>query len=86
MDRGKAGIGRGAKSKIAQHPSDLFALGSKGSRTESSDAKRPGVIHSKPSSSSSTTGKQNMCISIQLTINKVYDVVFLIFIRIKFCR
>ncbi|XP_017798364.1 PREDICTED: integrator complex subunit 1 [Habropoda laboriosa] len=56
MDRGKAGIGRGAKNKIAQHPSDLFALGSKGSRNENSDAKRPGVIHSKPSSSSSTSG------------------------------
>lgn len=56
MDRGKAGIGRGAKSKIAQHPSDLFALGSKVQRNESSDVKRPGVIHSKPSSSSSTSG------------------------------
>ena len=58
MDRGKAGIGRGAKSKIAQHPSDLFALGSKSSRNESSDVKIPVVIHSKPSSSStSTSGK-----------------------------
>lgn len=57
MDRGKAGIGRGAKNKIAQHPSDLFALGSKSSRNESSDVKRPGVIHSKASSSSSTSGK-----------------------------
>lgn len=57
MDRSKAGIGRGAKSKIAQHPPDLFALGSKSSRSESSDVKRPGVIHSKPSSSSSTSGK-----------------------------
>ncbi|XP_076239229.1 integrator complex subunit 1 isoform X3 [Calliopsis andreniformis] len=56
MDRSKAGIGRGAKSKIAQHPSDLFALGSKGSRNENSDAKRPGVIHSKPSSSATTSG------------------------------
>lgn len=57
MDRGKAGIGRGAKNKIAQHPSDLFALGSKSSRNENSDVKRPGVIHSKASSSSSTSGK-----------------------------
>lgn len=57
MDRGKAGIGRGAKSKIAQHPSDLFALGSKGSRNENSDVKRPGVIHSKQSSNTSTPGK-----------------------------
>lgn len=56
MDRGKAGIGRGAKNKIAQHPSDLFALGSKSSRNENSDVKRPGVIHSKASSSSSTSG------------------------------
>ncbi|XP_032686897.1 integrator complex subunit 1 isoform X2 [Odontomachus brunneus] len=57
MDRGKAGVGRAGKSKIAQHPSDLFALGSKSSRNESSDAKnRPGVAHTKPSSSLSTSG------------------------------
>ncbi|KAG7214008.1 hypothetical protein KM043_001378 [Ampulex compressa] len=56
MDRGKTGIGRGAKNKIAQHPSDLFALGSKSSRGESSDTKRPGVIHSKPSGSAATSG------------------------------
>lgn len=58
MDRGKTGLGRAAKSKIAQHPSDLFALGSKSSRNESSDSKnRPGVIHPKPGGSSATSGK-----------------------------
>ncbi|XP_072761874.1 integrator complex subunit 1 [Anoplolepis gracilipes] len=57
MERGKTGLGRAVKSKIAQHPSDLFALGSKSSRNENSDSKtRPGVIHSKPSGSSSTSG------------------------------
>ncbi|XP_015601368.1 integrator complex subunit 1 isoform X2 [Cephus cinctus] len=56
MDRAKTGIGRGAKNKIAQHPSDLFALGSKSSRGETSDTKRPGVIHGKPGPSSATPG------------------------------
>ncbi|XP_012235506.1 integrator complex subunit 1 [Linepithema humile] len=57
MDRGKTGLGRAVKSKIAQHPSDLFALGSKSSRNESSDSKnRPGVIHPKPGGSSATSG------------------------------
>lgn len=58
MDRGKTGVGRAGKSKIAQHPSDLFALGSKSSRNENSDAKnRPGVSHTKPSSSLTTSSK-----------------------------
>lgn len=58
MDRSKTGVGRTSKSKIAQHPSDLFALGSKSSRNENSDTKtRPGVIHPKPSSSSTTSSK-----------------------------
>lgn len=58
MERGKTGIGRAVKNKIAQHPSDLFALGSKSSRNDNSDSKsRPGVIHSKPSSSSTSSGK-----------------------------
>ncbi|XP_011642756.1 integrator complex subunit 1 isoform X2 [Pogonomyrmex barbatus] len=57
MERGKTGIGRAVKSKIAQHPSDLFALGSKSSRNDNSDSKnRPGVIHSKASSSSTSSG------------------------------
>ncbi|XP_011171982.1 integrator complex subunit 1 [Solenopsis invicta] len=56
MERGKTGLGRAAKNKIAQHPSDLFALGSKNSRNDNSDSKsRPGVIHSKPSGSSTTS-------------------------------
>lgn len=61
MERGKTGTGRGTKNKIAQHPSDLFALGSKGGRNESSDSKRPGVIHGKsvPSSSSSSENFTN---------------------------
>lgn len=60
MERGKTGTGRGTKNKIAQHPSDLFALGSKGGRNESSDSKRPGVIHGKsvPSSSSSSSDRK----------------------------
>ncbi|XP_012280876.1 integrator complex subunit 1 [Orussus abietinus] len=56
MDRSKAGVGRGAKNKVAQHPADLFALGAKSSRGESSDTKRPGVIHGKTSGSSSSSG------------------------------
>lgn len=56
MDRGKTSIGRGAKNKIAQHPSDLFALGSKSSRGENADVKRPGVIHPKTSGTASTSG------------------------------
>lgn len=56
MDRGKTGTGRGAKSKIAQHPADLFALGSKNSRAETTDSKRPGVIHGKPGTSASNSG------------------------------
>ncbi|KAF7414832.1 hypothetical protein HZH68_003321 [Vespula germanica] len=58
MDRGKTSIGRGAKNKIAQHPSDLFALGSKSSRGENSDVKRPGVIHPKTSGTASTSGAE----------------------------
>ena len=57
MERGKTGTGRGAKSKIAQHPADLFALGSKSSRSDNTDSKRPGVIHGKSGSSSSSSGK-----------------------------
>ena len=56
MDRGKTGTGRGSKSKIAQHPSDLFALGSKSSRSESTDSKRPGVILGKSGPSNSSSG------------------------------
>ncbi|KAG5319212.1 INT1 protein, partial [Pseudoatta argentina] len=57
MERGKTGLGRAVKNKIAQHPSDLFALGSKSSRNDNSDSKsRPGVIHSKPSGSSTSSG------------------------------
>ena len=57
MDRGKTGMGRGGKSKMAQHPPDLFALGTKSSRSDSSDSKRPGVIHGKSTSSAmSSTG------------------------------
>ncbi|XP_014218982.1 integrator complex subunit 1 [Copidosoma floridanum] len=52
MERGKTGGGRGSKNKIAPHPSDFIALGSKGSRTEVLDPKRPGVL-TKPGSSSS---------------------------------
>ena len=54
MDRGKSGMTRGAKSKIAQHPADLFALGSKSSH-DSSDSKRTNIIHNKAGTSSSSS-------------------------------
>lgn len=68
MDRGKTSVGRGAKNKIAQHPSDLFALGSKSSRGENSDAKRPGVIHPKPSGTASTSGNCDILSKIEMFI------------------
>ncbi|XP_074109265.1 integrator complex subunit 1 [Cotesia typhae] len=64
MERNKPAIISRAKSKIAQHPPDLFALGSKSSR-DVLESKRPGVIHSKPSapassaSSSSSSERKN---------------------------
>lgn len=61
MDRGKSSqsVRGGAKSKITQHPQDIFALGSK--PTSSSDSKRTSSTHSKSSSSTShpTTSKGN---------------------------
>lgn len=60
MDRNKPAIISRAKSKIAQHPPDLFALGSKSSnRGESLESKRPGVIHGKASTSSSSTSSSD---------------------------
>lgn len=56
MERGKSGSGRGGKSKVPQHPAEVYALGSKAG----SEAKRtvplphnkavtghtlPGVLH-----------------------------------------
>lgn len=54
MEGGKRGGGRGSK-KIATHPSDFIALGSKGSRGDAPDTKRPGVGLTKPGSSSTST-------------------------------
>ncbi|XP_008559998.1 integrator complex subunit 1 [Microplitis demolitor] len=54
MERNKPAIISRAKSKIAQHPPDLFALGSKSGR-DVLESKRPGVIHSKPSTSSTSS-------------------------------
>ncbi|PSN34195.1 hypothetical protein C0J52_18279 [Blattella germanica] len=53
MERGKTSQGRGAKSKTQQYPADLYALGSKSSRIEGSEAKRAGVVHGKPGPSHS---------------------------------
>ncbi|XP_034943269.1 integrator complex subunit 1 isoform X2 [Chelonus insularis] len=59
MERNKPAIISRSKSKIAQHPPDLFALGSKSSRVESSlDSKRSGIIHNKPSTSSSSSSSE----------------------------
>ncbi|KAJ9601644.1 hypothetical protein L9F63_000177 [Diploptera punctata] len=55
MERGKSSQGRGAKAKTPQYPADLFALGSKSSRVEGTEAKRPGVVHGKPGTSHSFT-------------------------------
>ncbi|OXU26086.1 hypothetical protein TSAR_012850 [Trichomalopsis sarcophagae] len=56
MERGKSGTGRGSKNKIAPHPSDFIALGSKStSRSDAPDTKRPGVGLTKPGLSSSTS-------------------------------
>jgi len=57
MDRGKVSQGRGAKTKTQQYPADLFALGSKSSRIEGGEAKRVGVVHGKPGSSHSFSGR-----------------------------
>ncbi|XP_063991596.1 integrator complex subunit 1 [Diachasmimorpha longicaudata] len=54
MDRAKSGITRGPKSKIAHHPPDLFALGSKTPRNETLESKRPGSIYGKAGSSSAS--------------------------------
>ncbi|XP_014230547.1 integrator complex subunit 1 [Trichogramma pretiosum] len=51
MDRGKAGTGRGSK-KITPHPSEFIVLGSKNTR-DPIDNKRPNIVISKASSSSS---------------------------------
>jgi hypothetical protein len=59
MDRTKSGTGRGSKNKITPHPSDFIALGSKSTRGDVPDTKRPGVNLTKPGSSSSTTS--NIC-------------------------
>ncbi|XP_046407555.1 integrator complex subunit 1 [Ischnura elegans] len=47
MERGKSSVGRGGKGKTQQHPSDIFALGSKSTRPESTETKRPGVLHNR---------------------------------------
>lgn len=67
MERGKSGTGRGSKNKIAPHPSDFIALGSKSSRGDVQDTKRPGVGHAKSSSSSSTSSK-NIHLSLLIVI------------------
>lgn len=71
MDRGKVGVGRGGKSKIAQHPPDLFALGTKNSRSESSESKRPGVIHGKPTSSLSSVSSEYIFFTV-LNIPRIF--------------
>uniref|UniRef100_A0A1B6EU77 Uncharacterized protein n=1 Tax=Cuerna arida TaxID=1464854 RepID=A0A1B6EU77_9HEMI len=53
MDRGKSGSGRGGKSKIPQHPAEVYALGSK----TGNEAKRAvPVPHSKPGPSHPLAG------------------------------
>lgn len=54
MDRGKTGGGRGGKNKIAPPPSDIFALGSKSTRNDPVELKRPGANLGKPSTSVNT--------------------------------
>ncbi|XP_071443700.1 integrator complex subunit 1 [Hetaerina americana] len=49
MERGKSSSGRGGKGKPQQHPSDIFALGSKSSRPDSAEGKRAG-LHGKTGS------------------------------------
>lgn len=54
MERGKSGPGRGGKSKVPQHPAEVYALGSK----SGSEAKRNvPVPHSKAGSSHPLTSK-----------------------------
>ncbi|XP_044017877.1 integrator complex subunit 1 isoform X2 [Aphidius gifuensis] len=76
MERTKPGIIRGSKSKLTQPvPGDhLFVLGgSKNSRNDATDLKRPGVIHGKTglssssssSSSTTTTDRKKECGSSQ---------------------
>ena len=59
MERGKGGTGRGSKNKIASHPSDFIALGSKSTRGDLPDPKRPGVGLAKPGSSITATSNIN---------------------------
>lgn len=54
MDRGKSGPGRGGKSKVPQHPAEVYALGSK----SGNEAKRTvPVPHAKAGPSHHLSGK-----------------------------
>ena len=68
MERGKTSQGRGAKAKTQQYPADLFALGSKSSRIEGTEAKRVGVVHGKPGTSHSFTSKDYLILITFLQI------------------
>lgn len=57
MDRPKTGTGRGSKSKTPQFPDDLYVLGPKGARTESTETKRPLPVPAKPGPSNPLIGK-----------------------------
>lgn len=79
MERGKSGTGRGSKNKIAPHPSDFIALGSKSSRGDVPDTKRPGVGLTKPGSSSTSTSKLNCFLySSDFKSLAIYIIVFIV--------
>ncbi|XP_065331836.1 integrator complex subunit 1 [Cloeon dipterum] len=70
--RGKSGPGRGGKSKAPQHPANFIALGSKGSRPDLTESKRPGMPP-KVGPSSSGQGverKRDPSVSVSMPLNK----------------
>lgn len=57
MERGKGTLGRGGKGKTPQYPADIFALGVKSGRLDSSDGKRSGIVHGKSTNTHGLSGK-----------------------------
>lgn len=55
MERGKTGAGRGSKNKQVPLPSDFIALGSKSTRGDVADTKRPGGGLVKTTTTTTTT-------------------------------
>lgn len=76
MDRPKTGTGRGSKSKTPQFPDDLYILGPKGTRIESTETKRPLPVPAKPGPSNPLIGKTEFYSVILEFCRFLYDLFF----------